>query len=310
MGGDANGPIPTPGANRWELVHCDPEAYTPIEALAAVYDDSAVTASTGSALDSINDARLLTPYDLADLAYAQTMTISTGAGRDALKWKPQTMPIATFVDLLSKHREDQKKDGLAFVLAELAGDGRRKVAVKACFGVGLDIDVGVSGAEIDKALIKMGCLAVRYTTHSNGKAATLLRKDRLIRYADKIGADLDDALVQRFLREEEHWDQAIVDTAAYVGDRHEPEGMMAQIDHAPMPKHRVVMPFAAPFVITEVAKTQDEGIRLWTEVPKAVARGLVICRSTRPRSTRAACSISRATRRAAPTRSPSLAGRC
>jgi hypothetical protein len=41
-----------------------------------------------------------------------------------------------------------------------------------------------------------------------------------------------------------------------------------------MPKHRVVVPLAEPFVITEVAKTQDEGMKLWNQVPKALARFL------------------------------------
>jgi hypothetical protein len=38
-----------------------------------------------------------------------------------------------------------------------------------------------------------------------------------------------------------------------------------------MPKHRVVMPLSEPFVITEVAKTHAEGMKLWTKVPKALA---------------------------------------
>jgi len=267
-------PIPTPGANGWELVHCDPDAFTPIEALADLYGDDPTTEPGAGGLGTLNDARLLTPYDPDDPAYAQEMIITSGASRDAPKWRPQPMTVTTFVELISKHREDPRKDGPAFVLADIVGETRRKVAVKACYGVGLDIDVGMPGAVIDDALVKMGRLAVRYSTHSHGKTTTLIRKDRLIRYADKAGVDLDASTVARFLTEQERWDEVLVATADYVGDRHEPEGLMAQIDHAPMPKHRVVMPLAEPFVITEVAKTQDEGMRLWTEVPKALARAL------------------------------------
>lgn len=275
MGGALDEPIPMPGANGWELVHCDPETYTSLETLADAYDEMpSLNVGVEDARPVLNDARLLTPYDLDDPAYAQEMTISVGAGRDAVRWKGHTMPIATFVEQLSVHREAPKKDGLAFVLADLAGDSRRKVAVKACYGVGLDIDVGTPSELIDAALVKMGCLAIRYSTHSHAKESTLFRKDRLTRYANLNGCNVDNALVQQFLCETENWDPALVETAIYVGDRHEPEGMMVQIDHAAMPKHRVVMPLVSPFVITEVAETQDEGMRMWAEVPKALARAL------------------------------------
>lgn len=67
-----------------------------------------------------------------------------------------------------------ERQAFAFVLAEILGDQRKKTAVSKCYGVGLDIDVGVPGAVIDKALVELGCLAVRYTTHSNGKTESRL----------------------------------------------------------------------------------------------------------------------------------------
>lgn len=237
-------------------------------------DSAGPVENSGPPYGWLNDAALMTPFDLADPAYAQEMVISIGAGRDAKKWPGRRMTVATLLDQLTVHREHPRKDGLAFVLAEIVGPERRKVAVKACYGVGLDIDVGVPGERIDAALAKLDRLAIRYTTHSHGKEQTGFKKDRLVKYADKLGAELDEATIARFLREEEHWDEAIIASAEYVGDEHQPEGLMAQIAHAAMPKHRVVMPFAEPFAITEVAKTQDEGMRLWNQVPKALARAL------------------------------------
>jgi hypothetical protein len=302
MGFDPREPIPTPGANGWEMVHCDPEEVHEIAALVEAYGEAtddprpakapAVSAAVETAssaetapwddepaaapgdLGVYGDATVRAPYDESDPIYAREMVIATGAGRDSTNWTSKTMPIGQLVALLSRHPENAKKDGPAFVLADIAGTQRRKVAVKACYGVGLDIDVGTSGARIDAALAKLGCLAIRYTTHSHGKTRTEISKDRLIKAAAKDDATLDEAYILKFLREHEHWDEAIVASAEYAGDEHQPTGLMALITHTPMPKHRVVMPLAAPFVITEVAKTHAEGMNLWTQVPKALARML------------------------------------
>lgn len=289
MGGDLGDILPTPGAGGWELIHCDPDTFQSLATLIETYSagETPAPASVVGApaaheappwdedLGMLRDARILSFYDAQDPYYDQEMIISIGGNRESKRWKPAAMPISRFVEMLAIHHEDKMKDGMAFVLADIVGDQRRKVAVKACYGVGLDIDVGVSGEVIDEALKAMGCLAVRYTTHSHGKTTTLLNKDRLTRYATKIGADeVDEAVITRFLREEEEWVPEMIASAEYVGDDHRPEGLMAQIEHAPMPKHRVVLPLAQAFEITKVAKTQDEGMRLWNEVPKALARAL------------------------------------
>lgn len=289
---DLDEPIPTPGANGWEMVHCDPDAYYSHAALAEAYGVKAPAGPLGSqavqtakdtpaeeamsvapeTFGTYADAALGAPYDEADPTYAQELVVAVGTGRDSKRWASKPMPIAQFIALLAQHPEGPKKDGPAFVLAEIAGQERRKAAVKACYGVGLDIDVGVPSARIDAALAKLGCLAIRYTTHSHGKTTTTISRDRLTKAAAKAGVGLDEAFILRFLREQEHWDEALVRSASYAGDAHEPTGLMAQIDHAPMPKHRVVLPFAEPFVLAEAAATHEEGMKLWTKVPMALAR--------------------------------------
>lgn len=270
-------PVPTPGANGWSVLHCDESIYTPFADLEIAYGEPApAPASAGSpALGVLNDAALLTPFALDDPRYAQEMTVSIGANRESTKWSGKTMPVWQFVSMLSRHREDKSKDGLAFVLAEIVGPQRRKQAVKACYGVGLDIDVGVSGAQIDEALVKLGRLAVRYTTHSHGKASTKLLKDRIAKWLAKHGEDeVTEAGVIRFLREESRWDETVIASVEYVGDVQEPDGFMVEVHHIPMPKHRVVLPLAAPFEPTQVAKTHNEGMNLWGDVCRALGRVL------------------------------------
>jgi hypothetical protein len=297
MGGFLTDPIPTPGANGWTLLHVDPDTFYPFQTLADLYQDEAVpeivaeiearVGTLEAAVDAasppwesedhgaLNDATLLTPFALDDPRYAQEMTISIGANRESTKWNPKAMPIWQFVDMLSRHREDKNKDGLAFVLAEIVGAQRKKVAVSNCYGVGLDIDVGVPGRVIDEALVKLGCLAVRYTTHSHGKASTKLLKDRVAKWLVKNGEDeVTEEGIIRFLREESRWDESIISTVEYVGDVQEPEGFMIDLHHIPMPKHRVVLPLAAPFVPTQVAKTHNDGMNLWGDVCRSLARAL------------------------------------
>ncbi|MNR96398.1 hypothetical protein D3C72_275510 [compost metagenome] len=283
MNGHLDDAVPAPGANGWELVHLDASTFYPLATLAEAWADAAAPAVVtttapweGEDHGLLNDARLLTPFALDDPRYVQDMIVSIGANHESKVWTPKTMTVAAFVDLLSAHREDKHKDGLAFVLAEIVGNQRKKVAVTRCYGVGLDIDVGVAGAVIDEALVKLGCLAVRYTTHSHGKTSTKLLKGRIAKWCKKH--DLAEGVTQdtiiRFLREESRWDESIISTVEYAGDVHDPEGFMVQVDHIPMPKHRVVLPLTEPFVPTTVAKTHDEGMKMWGDVCRALAKAL------------------------------------
>lgn len=294
MAGYLTDPIPTPGANGWEVVHFDPDHYVTYDALADIYQEEAPPApetlvetpavqTEGYALPweeedhgTLNDAKLLSPFRLDDPRYGQEMTISIGKNRESMQWGPKAMPVWTFVDMLSRHREDKNKDGLSFVLAEIVGNQRKKAAVKACYGVGLDIDVGVAGSVIDEALVNLGCLAVRYTTHSHAKASTKVLKDRIAKWCKKndIAEGVTQDSIVRFLREESRWDESIIKTVEYVDDVHDPEGFMVQLDHIPMPKHRVVLPLAEPFIPTAVAKTHDEGMKMWGDVCRALAKAL------------------------------------
>ena len=294
MAGYLTDPIPTPGANGWTLEHFAGDHFVPYAQLADLYAEEAPAApealidtpavtTEGYALPweeedhgTLNDAKLLSPFRLDDPRYGQEMTISIGKNRESVQWTPKPMPVWTFVDMLSRHREDKNKDGLSFVLAEIVGNQRKKAAVKACYGVGLDIDVGVSGAVIDEALVGLGCLAVRYTTHSHAKASTKVLKDRIAKWCKKnnVAEGVTQATIERFLREESRWDESIIKTVEYVDDVHDPEGFMVQLDHIPMPKHRVVLPLAAPFVPTAVAKTHDEGMKMWGDVCRALAKAL------------------------------------
>jgi hypothetical protein len=168
MGFDPAEPIPTPGSNGWEMIHCDPEAVHDTPALLEVYGEATDAPKAAPAVSTRaetapagetppwDDEPAAEPQDLGVYGDATSARRTTRPTRSTpVRWwsppapaatpptgPPRRMPIGQLVALLCRHPESPKKDGPAFVLADIVGSHRRKVAVKACYGVGLDIDVG------------------------------------------------------------------------------------------------------------------------------------------------------------------------
>ena len=117
-------------------------------------------AQTGSEHTNFN-------FDASNPFLARTIQFSVGADRNAQVWAPQSATLADLFGLLTEHREDRRKDGLAVVFADLPKGARKKALVRSVTAVALDLDTGVDGAEVDAALADLGVLAVRHTTHSH-----------------------------------------------------------------------------------------------------------------------------------------------
>ncbi len=277
MGGEIDEPIPTPGANGWTLIHLDAEAFHTPDAINNIFDDSdgcMAESQADAGFGSLLDARLLTPFDLDAPELQQELVISTGANFKSTKWKNDRMSVAKLIAILARHPIGRQKDGPGFVLGEIVGDNRRKQAVTKCYGVGLDIDVGMPGHEIDAALAELGCLALRYTTFSHGKTTSKVNRDKIVKWCGKNDMEFGNDAVLAFLKDQMRWDARLLDQAEYVGDSHDPEGLMACINHPPMEKHRIVMPLSEAFDPTKVAKTHAEGMKMWATVCRALARQL------------------------------------
>lgn len=292
MGGAYDEPMPAPDeASGWVLSLADPDAYHSIESLEEFFTDAelapsveATAAAVAPGADTapweeedhgtLLDARLLSPLDLDAPEYAQELVISVGANFKSTKWKNDRMSVAKLIAILARHPVGKQKDGPGFVLGEIVGDNRRKQAITKCYGVGLDIDVGMPGHEIDAALAELGCLALRYTTFSHGKTTSKVNRDKIVKWCDKNDMEFGNEAVLAFLKDQVRWDARLLEQAEYVGDSHDPEGVMACINHPPMEKHRVVLPLAEAFDPTKVAKTHAEGMKMWASVLKALARKL------------------------------------
>ncbi|UTU07898.1 PE-PGRS family protein [Caulobacter phage C1] len=326
-------PVPTPGANGWELVRLDAETFYTYEDFERAYgdpapSDGAIYAAVSQAdadkaqaeIEALaaevqaepkpkkkaaakkkadvkvktpavaeappwdeepakyGDAAVRAPYDETNPALQQDIVVTVGANAETYNWKPQTLKLGAMMAMLCSHKEG-KKDGLAWVLGDMVAGKRGINSVKTLTAVGLDIDTGMSGKDLDKALQKLGLMAVRYTTHSHMKARTKVRKDIILNWIDKNypGLEIEDpATVQKYLIEAKKYEPQVVEGAQIVDYDHSDRGIEAVIDHMPMAKHRIVLPLAVPYDIAKESKgtSQKAALEKWRLIPKALARDL------------------------------------
>lgn len=285
-------PFPTPGCGAWTLAGCDPDTYHTFQEFERAYGDPApsdgeiyAAASTAAVVESppwesadavkYADAVVKTPYSEADPALQRDIIITAGANAKSTTWKPMTMKLGQFIAILATHNVG-KKDGMAWVLGDMVGGMRNIKAVRSLTAVGLDIDTGMSGEAIDAALKELGCLAIRYTTHSHMRGQIEVPKDTIANWLNKtrdgIGDIAEDETIQDFLREAKQYDDTIAKTARFVGFEHTEKGIVAKIAHDPMPKNRVVLPLAEPFYIADEGASQKDAEMKWRKIPAALAR--------------------------------------
>lgn len=218
-------------------------------------------------LGNYGDAKVITPYN--EDHYPQLITVMLGANRESKGWRAQELPLCAMIGKLCRHEEGHK-DGLAIVYADMVPGQRLKNSVKSICAIGLDIDTGTPVAVIDAALKKLGCTAVRYSTHSHNKRETSINKGRILKYFPN-----DDVVTTEMMREfcstEEHWDEALISSIEYVREGHTEKGIVVVVSHDPMPKNRVIVPLSQKFEIAEEGRTQAEAMAKWAKVPAALA---------------------------------------
>ena len=252
-----------------DLLRADLDIFCTIGTLKAAYcepeaDDGAEPETYGRLLDAI----IVTPYNPDD--HQESITASYASNAESKNWKPITMALAQFIERHAEHRVSPNKNGVSEVYADMVPGQRLKSSIKTVTAIGLDIDNGTPPGDIDAALRTFDHLCFSGTTHSNGRTETEFKKDRVVKFAPE--EDIDDALIQRFLREDAKWHESMVVTATYEGTEHTTKGIMVRVRHKPMPKFRVIVPLEKPFVVAEEGATQTEAMNKWPKIPLALAR--------------------------------------
>ncbi len=211
----------------------------------------------------LNDAIFLgeIPQNVLDLP----LLLGCGRNEQDKRWPARQMTWAQLVSTLSSHKVGTK-EGTAFLQGSAIDHMRKSTAIDALYIMGLDIDSGIHFDWAVNRVKELGLSAVLYTTHSHLKNDTFVLESSFGQFArrNKIDAYPTLETMKRFLKEERHWEQWIVDTIE-LGEEPEQQaiGKGFALRHAPMPKFRIVFPLSEPYRIAKFRGSQADAIDFW-----------------------------------------------
>lgn len=214
---------------------------------------------------TLNDAILI--GEVSPVAEALELKLGFGRSRQDKRWPAKSMTYLGLMQGLSKHAVGGK-DGTAFMQGTAIGNERKATAIDALCVMGLDVDSGIRPEKVVEKVSGLGLTSIIYTTASNMKSETFLVEASFNHWRKREKLEHDATVapeehVRRYLLEALQWEQWIVDTVKVGERKHTGKGMGWALNHAPMPKFRVVFPLNEPFVIAKQAMSQADAIALW-----------------------------------------------
>lgn len=242
--------------------------------------------------------------------------ITRGAYTDALFWMCLApLTIHSVVDQhFSEHAVDERKDGYGVSFASYYpvkdSAGREQIekrskwnedlngkkwmqnipegaewvrrsrdTVQEIYAVGIDMDKGDDPHAVYEAIKKLGCLALVYSTHSNGKTLeekplkslrAWAKRHKLEITANTISAEF----IKEYLRSQKYRDH-VVESVRNVRFEPGPGDGTVIFEIDPIAKMRAVIFLKAPFVIADFTG-RDEAARVWQEINLGLAMTLGI----------------------------------
>lgn len=276
MNGYLDDPIPTPGANGWELVHLDADIYHPFAVLAEAWDDAEpVVVAAPAEHGKHRDATIRTVFDFQDPRLAEPVVITGGANRKSIDWKPTERTRGGVIDIFCRHNVAADKDGPGVVLGKMAPGRRLNEAVEEMWFVGLDFDSGIAGDTLAQAIADTGLMAVMASTHSHLKTTTVESLSSIQNWLaenGREGEEVTQAVVRERMAEKGLEPEIVASMEIEIAGEGDDQDVV--ITHAPIQKWRVIFPLAAPFVIADHATDDEAGHEVWRRVPRALARRL------------------------------------
>jgi hypothetical protein len=190
--------------------------------------------------------------DIADEVRYRTLVLGIslkGAKTKPGEWQNSKITVEDLIDLLAIH-EEGAKDGKCLLQGEVIDGERKAQSMRACSILMLDLDTGEDlPAMLDK-IKSLGSFAIVWTTHSHLKPSTSIRKDAVVRFIkEKREPTLEDAC--RYLREVKRYQPHILDQATLGPPEHTKEGIQLVVNHAAMPKFRILFVLEKPFVFAD-----------------------------------------------------------
>lgn len=190
--------------------------------------------------------------------------ISKGSKRNASKWPlAEGASIKHLLDKLTVHLAG-KKDGPAILQGYTPTGERNSSAMTELSLLGIDVDCGLPVQQVVDRVVDLGLFAVVHTTHSHLSTTSEISEDRFLQFVRKH--DLPDEptpdALTRFLREEKQYLNDIAITAESAGVIEGRRAMLVQ--HAPMPRCRIIFPLSRPYVFGEQRKNVKGTVRRLT----------------------------------------------
>ena len=206
--------------------------------------------------------------DLPTAIMNHEFRLSIGRNQEERDWKTQTNTFFQVFQRLLDHKPAQKKNGNCFMQGGLLEGVKQRTIpnVETLDMLILDLDSGDPIEDVIAKLIEHGTFAVIYSTWSHGTTRTEIKVDALKQRLKMEQAEaITTAHVRHYLKTFQRYNESIVSTCEYVGNEQVGDkGVCAVVKHVPMPKFRVVIPLASPFVIASVCNGSEKAARdLW-----------------------------------------------
>jgi hypothetical protein len=201
------------------------------------------------------------------------MKLGFARGCKAPNWKSADMTVNDFIALLARHEEGQK-DGKAFLQGEAIDGQRKRNSMRVNYVAGLDIDNGTSIESVLATVESLGVTAVIYSTHSHLKPQSKVGESAYSQWAKKIGASAEPTIetIGAYLLAVGKITPELTRTITTVRREHTSDGVQFFVDHAPMPRFRIVFPLLKPFVFAERWGSHADVMKEWADRIRALGK--------------------------------------
>ncbi len=195
------------------------------------------------------------------------LSVSFGATAHSAAYFRTAVSLSDLFQVLTTFKVGVK-DGDAFAPALFANDQRSVNNAERIEVMGLDIDAGYPVKPVIARLKGLGITGAVYTTFSHTSTATAVPRKAVEGWRQRAGSGATDA---RYLREMKGYVPDIAESCA----SHEVRGDTVIFQHAPIPKFRIVLPLAKPWVRSDFPSDSVAGAA-WRHAVEAAAAMLGI----------------------------------
>lgn len=191
-------------------------------------------------------------------------------------WRDKHFTGQELIEWLSEHRAVTNKDGRCFLQGHAAGKERNALAMDTLDLLILDLDTGESMDALIEKVKARGWFCLAYTTYSNLKSVTEVKKDIITKRLPNRDAEITADDVVAYLIEAKRYQPSVLEDAFILKEEQTPRGMEIFLQHKPMEKFRLVFFLKDQFQPAKRPgnKTHKEGMAEWKAYYVGVAKEL------------------------------------